>query len=324
MIMETIGVLIEFADGKIKPANYGLATAAFGKDHKVVALIVDTPLGDVQADLQSYGISRILRISSAAGQNKWNPALQAAAVARAMKHFEIDHLIGLTSPAGRELLPRIAALLDAPLMMDCTRIDFEGRRVQAAQYSAKTIATIALCGRHFIYGLTANAIAPQKHPVTADIVDFVANAEPTDCYHVIESRAGKSGAQNLAEAQVIISGGRGLKNGENFKLLFDCAKLIGAAIGASRVAVDNGWVPYAMQVGQTGVKVNPKVYIAVGISGSIQHFAGMKSAKLIIAINNDKNAPIMTRCDYYAVGDLFEILPELKKALAARLSGQAD
>jgi electron transfer flavoprotein alpha subunit len=107
-----------------------------------------------------------------------------------------------------------------------------------------------------------------------------------------------------------------LKSGENFKLLFDCARHLNASVGASRVAVDNGWVPYAMQVGQTGVKVNPKVYIAVGISGSVQHFAGMKTAKMIIAINTDANAAIMANCDYYAVGDLFEILPALEKALS--------
>jgi electron transfer flavoprotein alpha subunit len=112
-----------------------------------------------------------------------------------------------------------------------------------------------------------------------------------------------------------------LKNGENFKLLFDCAKHMGASVGASRVAVDNGWVPYAMQVGQTGIKVNPKVYIAVGISGSIQHFAGMKTSRLIIAVNSDPNAPIMANCDYYAIGDLFEILPQLEKALAAAQPG---
>ena len=119
---------------------------------------------------------------------------------------------------------------------------------------------------------------------------------------------------------MIISGGRGLKNGENFQLLRDCAAPLGAAVGASRVAVDNGWVPYAMQVGQTGVKVNPKVYLACGISGSIQHYAGMKTSGMIIAINADADAPIMANCDYFVVGDLFEILPALAEALAAAVA----
>jgi electron transfer flavoprotein alpha subunit len=317
--METIGLLIEFADGRVKPANYGIATAAFGKDRQVVALVVDAPAGQAKTDLEKYGVSRILNITSGAGDQKWHPALQAEAVVSAMEHFKIQHLIGLSSPAGRELLPRIAALLDAPLTMDCTRIDVEGRRANAAQYSGKTVATISLHGRHFIYGLMANVIAPELHPVSADIIEFAEKSKAaTDC-QVLETRTGKSGSPYLAEADIIISGGRGLKNGENFKLLFDCAKLMGASVGASRVAVDNGWVPYAMQVGQTGLKVNPKVYIAVGISGSIQHFAGMKTSKMIIAINADKNAPIMANCDYYAVGDLFAILPELKKALTALL-----
>jgi electron transfer flavoprotein alpha subunit len=154
------------------------------------------------------------------------------------------------------------------------------------------------------------------------MIDFRWEGAVTSDLEVLESRQGDPNAQNLAEADVIISGGRGLKSGEHFKLLFDCAKPLGAAVGASRVAVDNGWVPYAMQVGQTGVKVNPKVYIACGISGSVQHFAGMKTSQMIIAINSDENAAILSNCDYYAVGDLFEILPELARALAAHQTAE--
>ena len=163
--------------------------------------------------------------------------------------------------------------------------------------------------------MRANVVAPLKAPTVAEVIDFSFEGNRSPGYQVIDTRTDGSGGQYLAESDIIISGGRGLKSGENFKLLFDCAKQMNAAVGASRVAVDNGWVPYAMQVGQTGVKVNPAVYIAVGISGSVQHFAGMKTAKMIIAINSDANAAIMANCDYYAVGDLFEILPELKKQL---------
>jgi electron transfer flavoprotein alpha subunit len=313
--MENIGLLIEFKDGLVKDANFGMAAAARGENRQRIALVVDAPVDDARRALQAYGVSRIIDIRS--GRNGWDPALGSAAVVAAMRQFGIDGLIGLTSPAGRELLPRIAARLDAPLIMDCIEIDAQARRVKTSQYSGKTIATIALSGGHFVCGLRPNAVAPVKDPVTADVIEFFFEGEGDPGYHVIDTRRDADGAQYLAESDVIISGGRGLKNSENFKLLFDCARHMDAAVGASRVAVDNGWVPYSMQVGQTGVKVNPKVYIAVGISGSIQHFAGMKTARTIIAVNTDKNAPIMANCDYYAVADLFAILPALEKALAA-------
>lgn len=314
--MKPIGLLIEETDGRVKGANFGMATAARGAGRPIVALLVDAPANDAGAALEAYGVTQIVHIRTAAAG--WDPAVRAAAVVAAMEKFGITDLVGLTSPAGRELLPRIAARLDAPLVMDCIEIDFDAHRVKTSQYSGKTIATIALAGSHFIYGMRANVVAPTEDPVTAEITDFSFEGKSIPGYRVIETRVEAGEGQNLAEADIIISGGRGLKSGENFQTLFDCARHMNAAVGASRVAVDNGWVPYAMQVGQTGVKVNPKVYIACGISGSVQHFAGMKTAGLIIAINTDPDAPIMANCDYTVVGDLFEILPELKKALSAR------
>ncbi|WP_319408213.1 electron transfer flavoprotein subunit alpha/FixB family protein [uncultured Desulfosarcina sp.] len=313
--MKSIGLLIELKDGQVKEANFGMATTARGENRQLVALVVDESATDAQTVLEAYGVARIVNIRT--GNRSWDPARRAAAVAAAMQEFGIDSLIGLTSPSGRELLPRIAALLDAPLIMDCTEIDLDVHRVKTSQYSGKTVATIALTGGHFIYGMRANVVTPLKAPATAEFIDFSFDGYQGSGYEVIETRTDGSGSKYLAESDIIISGGRGLKRAENFKLLFDCARHMNASVGASRVAVDNGWVPYAMQVGQTGVKVNPKVYMAVGISGSIQHFAGMKTAKMIIAINTDENAAIMANCDYFAVGDLFEILPELEKALAA-------
>ena len=280
-----------------------------------MALVVDGPADEAKAALEAYGVTRVVNIRT--DSHGWNPALHAAAVIAAMHENGVTTLIGLTSPAGRELLPRIAARLDAPLVMDCIDIDLDARRVKTSQYSGKTIATISMTGSHFIYGLRANVISPLRAPAVAEVINFSYAADHDSGFEVIETRTDGSGIQYLAESDIIISGGRGLKNAENFELLFACARHLNAAVGASRVAVDNGWVPYAMQVGQTGVKVNPKVYMAVGISGSIQHFAGMKTAKTIIAINTDANAAIMANCDYYAVGDLFEILPALEKALAA-------
>jgi electron transfer flavoprotein alpha subunit len=318
MTMQAIGLLIEFKDGKIKDANLGLATAARGTDRSLFALVMDGPAEAARETLSAYGVSHIIDIRT--GMDGWNPAVGVDAVTAAMQEHGISDLIGLTTPTGRELLPRVAARLDAPLVMDCTAVDLENHRAETSQYSGKTMASIALTGSHYIYGLRANVIAPVKAPTEAQVIAFSFARRSETAYRVIETRTDKAGDQFLAEADVIFSGGRGMKNGENFRLLFDCARHMGAAVGASRVAVDNGWVPYAMQVGQTGVKVNPKVYLAFGISGSIQHFAGMKTAGIIIAVNTDENAAIMANCDYYVVGDLFEILPELEKAVANAVS----
>jgi electron transfer flavoprotein alpha subunit len=313
--MQTIGLLVEFKNGKVKEAVFGLAAAATGPDRQILALAVDGPAAEARASLEACGVGRIVDIRT--GAAGWNPALRAEAIAAAMQQFGITDLIGLTSPTGRELLPRIAARLDAPLIMDCIAIDLEQRRVRTTQYSGKTVATIALTGERFIYGLRANVVPARENPTRAEVVEFSFEAETDPEFEVLETRSDGGSGPQLAESDVIFSGGRGMKNGENFKLLFDCARHIDAAVGASRVAVDNGWVPYAMQVGQTGVKVNPKVYLAFGISGSVQHYAGMKSSGTIIAVNSDENAAIMANCDYYATGDLFDILPELEKALAA-------
>ena len=313
--METVGLLLDSRGGRLKEANFGMATAVRGANRRLVALLVDGHLEDARRALEAYGVERIVGITTAPGPGPWNPAVRSSAVVAAMEKFDIRHLVGLTSPTNRELLPRIAAELDAPLVMDCVDIDISGRRAKTSQYSGKVLGTIRLTGQYFIYGLRANVVEPSRAPVSAGIVHFAFEADPADGYQVLETRLEAGSSQDLAEAEIIISGGRGLKSGDHFRLLFDCAKPLGASVGASRVAVDSGWVPYAMQVGQTGVKVNPKVYIAAGISGSVQHFAGMKTAKMIIAVNSDENAPIMANCDYFAVGDLFDILPALAKRL---------
>lgn len=314
--MENIGLLMECSKGALKDANFGMATAARGENRKRVALVVDTYAEPFKKELESYGVSTIVNITTGSAAKTWNPEVHADAIVAAMAKFKINRLVGLTTPKGRELLPRIAARLNAPLVMDCIEIDFDGNQAKTSQYSGKAIAEIALTGSHYIYGLRSRVVAPEKDPVEAEVIDFSFDGGKNSRYQVLDTRSDDSGTVYLAESDVIISGGRGMKSGENFKLLHNCARHMNASVGASRVAVDNGWVPYAMQVGQTGVKVNPKVYIAVGISGSIQHFAGMKTSKMIIAINSDENAPIMANCDYYAVGELFEILPELEKALA--------
>ena len=317
--MKNIGLLIEFEDGRVKESCLGLPAAAAGEGITRYALMVNAPVKEAEPVLAQHGISHIISIRTGESQDAWQPALWTDAIVGAIEEHGIETLLGIASPNGKELLPRIAARMDAPLVMDCLQVDLEDNTARTSQYSGKVMAKISLNGGRRLYGLRANVIPPEVHPVESRIIDFQWDGEVKPEFKVVETRSEGHGAQNLSEADIIISGGRGMKNGENFQLLFDCAKPLGAAVGASRVAVDNGWVPYAMQVGQTGAKVNPKVYIACGISGSVQHYAGMKTSGMIIAINSDENAAIISNCDYYAIGDLFEILPEFSKVLSKLL-----
>ena len=314
--MEKVAILIETQNGRIKLSNFGVITAAHDDEHELYALLIGGSAADLKASLGAYGVHNIIEISSKDGSLPWNPVTWTKAVAAAMQHFGIKTLLGLTSAQGKELLPRIAAQLDAPLVMDCTAVDLTGHTAEKPQYSGKTVATVKTRGTNHIYGIRPNAIEPQMRSAAAELISFTAEVD-RPALTVREIKQGGAGGIDLTEADVIISGGRGMKNSENFRILKECARTIGAAVGASRVAVDAGWVPHAMQVGQTGATVNPKVYIACGISGAVQHFAGMQTSGLIIAINTDPDAAITKRCDYFAVADLFDVIPRLTSKLKA-------
>ena len=317
--MEKVAILIETKNGAIKKSNFGVITAAHGDDHELYALLIDGSENDHKTALEAYGIHKIVEIASDEGALAWNPVTWSKAVISAMQHFGINTLLGLTSAQGKELLPRIAARFDAPLVMDCIAVNLATHTVEKSQYSGRTIATIKTHGPYSIYGMRPNAIEPQPKPGTAEFIPFTAKVD-SQMLTVKEIKQTDAGGIDLTEADVIISGGRGMANSENFHILRECAEQIGAAVGASRVAVDAEWVPHSMQVGQTGATVSPKVYIACGISGSVQHFAGMKTSGLIIAINTDPNAAILKRCDYFVVADLFEIIP----VLTGKLRGRVD
>jgi len=313
--MEKVAILIETKNGEIKKSNFGVITAAHGNDHELYAFLIDGSGTDHKAALEAYGIHKFVEIASKKGPLPWNPVIWSKAVIGAMQHFGIKTLLGLTSAQGKDLLPRIAARLDAPLVMDCIALNLAENTVEKSQYSGKTIATIKTHGSYHIYGLRPNVIEPETIPVTAGVISFLSEVD-SQALAIKEVKQTGSGSIDLTEADVIISGGRGMENSDNFGILRQCAEQIGAAVGASRVAVDAGWVPHSMQVGQTGATVSPKVYIACGISGSVQHFAGMKTSGLIIAINSDPDAAIVKRCDYFAVADLFDIIPQLTRKLS--------
>jgi electron transfer flavoprotein alpha subunit len=316
--VEKVAILIETKNGEVKKTNFGVITAARGDGHELYAFLLDGSGTDYKDALAAHGVHKIVEITSEEGPLPWNPVVWSKAVIRAMAHYGIKTLLGLTSAQGKELLPRIAAWLDAPLVMDCVSVNLAEHTVKKSQYSGRTIATIKTEGSYFIFGIRPNAIIPETAACAAQVISFQTNADSKRLY-VKEIKQTGDGDIDLTEADVIISGGRGMENSENFSILRECAAQIGAAVGASRVAVDAGWVPHSMQVGQTGATVSPKVYIACGISGSVQHFAGMKTSGMIIAINTDPDAAITKRCDYFAVADLFDIVPALTSRLKANL-----
>ncbi len=256
---------------------------------------------------------------------RYDPAGYTAAVVAAAKQTSPKAILFSASAMGKDLAPRVAAQLDAGLASDCTAIEVEGGRLVATRpvYAGKANQKLAFPGPCAIA-----ALRPKVFPAaagagrSAEVQALATEWAPDDARaRVTGVEAAAGGKVDLTESEIIVSGGRGLKGPEHFQLIEALAEALGATVGASRAVVDAGWRPHSDQVGQTGKTVSPKLYVAVGISGAIQHLAGMSSSRCIVAINKDPEAPIFKVADYGIVGDLFEIVPalteEVKKLNAA-------
>jgi electron transfer flavoprotein alpha subunit len=232
-----------------------------------------------------------------------------------MKEYKLENLLGTASSAGKDIFARVAAILDEPLVSDVVEVDLVEKRVKKSHFSGKTFATLKVNSDIFLCTIRPNSIEPAESPADGNLVDFSAGGADSTLTTVVEVKKGDSSTMDLTEAPVIISGGRAMDSADNFSMLQSCADKLGATVGASRAAVDAGYAPHGMQVGQTGKTVSPRLYIACGISGAVQHFAGMKTSKVIVAINEDKDAPIFAKCDYGIVGDIFKVVPALTERL---------
>ncbi len=318
--MSNIGVLIETGDDGVKEANFGAITAARGDGgNEIYAFVLGTSADSCKSILQEYGVQKIVELAAASADPAPNPDLQAAALADAINHFELTAFFGLSSARGRDLLARLAALIDAPLMQDCVGVDLATKTVTKSHFSGKTLATIKFNSNPYICSLRPNAIEAQAAPCEAEVISYQAAVPDPGKLVIKEVKQSQSTAVDLTEANIIITGGRPIASQDNYKILRECAEVVGAAVGASRAAVDAGYAPHSMQVGQTGKTVSPKLYIGCGLSGSVQHFAGMKTSKVIVAINSDIDAPIFGKCDYGILGDLFEVVPVLTEVLKEQL-----
>lgn len=314
--MPRTGILLETDNGEIKESNYGMITAARGTGgSELYGFVIGGDAAACKEAVQKYGVCRVVEIAADAGDLATRPEMQTDALIAAMENYDIRVLVGLSSTRGRDLMARVAAKLNAPLAVDCIGLNLDEQTVTKSHFSGKTIAKLKLSGDILICGVRPNAVEPQEAPCEAESEVFTAQVKDDGRMVIQETKGSAAGQVELTEANIIITGGRPIGSPENFSLLNECAKQLGAAVGASRAAVDAGYAPHSMQVGQTGKTVSPKLYIACGLSGSVQHFAGMKTSKIIIAINTDKHAPIFGKSDYGILGDLFEIVPALTEAL---------
>ncbi|MCF8044562.1 MAG: electron transfer flavoprotein subunit alpha/FixB family protein [Desulfarculaceae bacterium] len=316
--MPKTGVLIETENGGVKAINYGLLTAAMGnKENEVIAFITQNDAAEAKDDLAAYGVSKVVQLKVGSGDINSSPDLCARALAAAVEEFELDHIAGLATAPGRDIFGRLGAILDVPLVSDIQSIDYGAETAVKSHFSGKTMATVKLEGSPVVFTVRPNAVDPVENPVDAETAEFNADVADGPKVTVKEVKASQQDKMELTEAPVIITGGRPIGAPDNYKMLDECAEVLGAAVGASRASVDAGFAPHSMQVGQTGKTVSPNLYIACGVSGAVQHFAGMKTSKVIVAINNDKDAPIFEKCDYGIIGDMFEVVPVLTEVLKA-------
>ena len=287
-----------------------------GQVHAVLAGAAG--IADKAGALAQHGADTVLVLEHA-GFAQYNPEALTATLAQKLQSGGYAYALFSATAQGRDLSPRVAARLGVGLAADLTGFTVEGGVVHGQHFNmnGKTIATLALTGTPAVLSVRPAAFQPAEAARALATEALAPAVDPAASrVKVVELKQGNAGKLDLNDAPVIIAGGRGLKAPEHFKLCEDMADAFGnAAVGATRAVTDEGWRPHSDQIGQTGRNVSPNLYIALGISGAIQHLAGMRTSKTIVAINKDKDAPIFKIADYGIVGDVFEIAPALTEAV---------
>lgn len=314
------GVLafVETRDGEIRRVSHEVVTAARsvadGMGEEVHALVVG-PAGvsAAAAELGAFGADRVF-VAESDALRLYNAEGYTTVTTEFVREHACAVAVFAASAMGKDLAPRVAARLGVGYAAECTALEVEGGKLIATRprYAGKIVARETFDGEPAIVSIRPNVFTPRERQADGEIEFIPVSMDQADTgAFVREIRAAAGKVMDVGEASIVVSGGRGLRDPSNFKLLEDLAEALGGAVGASRAVVDAGWRPHGEQVGQTGKTVAPQLYVAVGISGAIQHLAGMRTSRYIVAINKDPDAPIFKIADYGIVGDLFEIVPRM-------------
>lgn len=315
----------EQRDKKFKKSAYEVVqtarTLADRTQGEVIALVIGHQVQEIASELGGYGANRIIVVQQPKLE-KYSTTAYSKIIAEVANKEQTSVVLLAATAMGKDSAPRVAIKLEAGLGSDCIAFQVENETIIATRpiYGGKVISDIKITSPVKVFTIRPNVFSAGKsNGIAGNVLTMDVSLSDSDFNSFALETSQASGKLDVAEADIIVSGGRGLKAAENFKMIEDLAGTLGAAVGASRAVVDAGWRPHGEQVGQTGKTVAPSLYIAIAISGAIQHLAGMSSSKYIVAINKDKDAPIFQIADYGIVADAFEIVPvltqEVKKLL---------
>jgi len=314
-------IYAENADGKFKKSTFEAVSYARAIANQGNTTLIALSIGNVSTDelnaLANYGADKILNVSNTQLKNFVNQAY-ASVIVEAAKKEGANVVVLSNSFSGRGLAPRIGVKLDAGVLDGAIALPAQNGgkfTVKKTAFSGKAFATVELTSANKVIALTPNSYEVVEAARPIKVEDFNVDVNPADLKTILKEIVRSTDKVSLPDAEIVVSGGRGLKDPENWGMIEELASLLGAATACSKPVSDAGWRPHSEHVGQTGIAVSPNLYIAVGISGAIQHLAGVSSSKVIVAINKDPEAPIFKVADYGIVGDAFEVVPKLITAI---------
>lgn len=314
-------VFLEAHNGKVKKGGLELLSWAKKNGLNCAAGIIGKDIAEAAKVAGHYGAQVVY--TSEVSIDDYNPSVYVSAISEMIKSSNAKIILANASSLAKDAFPRVAAKCNSGIASDCVDLKLEGQKVIATKplYAGKCTAEVEFLDDSLCFVLMRSNQLPVEAPDDSLNAEVKSLSAPQESGQIKLEKViqGESDKPDLTEANVIISGGRGLGEAKNFEILEDLASTLGATVGASRAVVDAGWVPHSMQVGQTGKTVSPSLYIACGISGAIQHMAGMSGSKVIVAINKDGDAPIFQKASYGIVGDVFEVVPALKEELKKAL-----